>query len=111
MFPIDLKSDTVTRPSKAMRLAMAEAEVGDDVYCEDPTVNRLQEKSGGHDRKGCGPVPSLRHHGGTSWRCSLTAGGERGPSSASTATSTITREADSPPSEGCFLSRRTIPPA
>lgn len=45
MFPIDLKSDTVTRPSKAMRLAMAEAEVGDDVYCEDPTVNRLQEKA------------------------------------------------------------------
>ncbi|HPF85575.1 MAG TPA: beta-eliminating lyase-related protein, partial [Aminivibrio sp.] len=37
MFPIDLKSDTVTRPSKAMRQAMAEAEVGDDVYCEDPS--------------------------------------------------------------------------
>jgi len=45
MFPIDLKSDTVTRPSKAMRQAMCEAEVGDDVYCEDPTVNRLQEKA------------------------------------------------------------------
>lgn len=45
MFPIDLKSDTVTRPSKAMRQAMFEAEVGDDVYCEDPTVNRLQEKA------------------------------------------------------------------
>ncbi|HRX25703.1 MAG TPA: low-specificity L-threonine aldolase [Aminivibrio sp.] len=45
MFPIDLKSDTVTRPSKAMRQAMAEAEVGDDVYCEDPSVNRLQEKA------------------------------------------------------------------
>jgi threonine aldolase len=40
---IDLRSDTVTRPTPAMRRAMAEAEVGDDVYGEDPTVNRLQE--------------------------------------------------------------------
>jgi threonine aldolase len=40
--PIDLRSDTVTRPSPAMRRAMAEAEVGDDVKGEDPTVNRLQ---------------------------------------------------------------------
>lgn len=42
MEPIDLRSDTVTRPSPAMRKAMAEAEVGDDVYGEDPTVNRLE---------------------------------------------------------------------
>jgi threonine aldolase len=42
---IDLRSDTVTRPSAAMRRAMAEAEVGDDVYLEDPTVNRLQERA------------------------------------------------------------------
>jgi threonine aldolase len=41
---IDLRSDTVTRPSAAMREAMARAEVGDDVYGEDPTVNRLQER-------------------------------------------------------------------
>lgn len=40
---IDLRSDTVTHPTPAMRRAMAEAEVGDDVYGEDPTVNRLQE--------------------------------------------------------------------
>src|SRR5512139_2336107 len=40
---IDLRSDTVTRPTPAMRQAMAQAEVGDDVYGEDPTVNRLQE--------------------------------------------------------------------
>ncbi len=40
--PIDLRSDTVTVPSEAMRQAMAAAEVGDDVYGEDPTVNRLQ---------------------------------------------------------------------
>ncbi len=39
---IDLRSDTVTQPSQAMRQAMAAAEVGDDVYGEDPTVNRLQ---------------------------------------------------------------------
>lgn len=41
---IDLRSDTVTRPSPEMRRAMAEAEVGDDVFGDDPTVNRLQEK-------------------------------------------------------------------
>jgi threonine aldolase len=41
---IDLRSDTVTKPSPEMRRAMAEAEVGDDVYGEDPTVNRLQER-------------------------------------------------------------------
>ena len=40
---IDLRSDTVTKPSPAMREAMAHAEVGDDVFGEDPTVNRLQE--------------------------------------------------------------------
>jgi len=41
---IDLRSDTVTKPTPAMRKAMAEAEVGDDVFGEDPTVNALQEK-------------------------------------------------------------------
>lgn len=40
--PIDLRSDTVTKPTPAMRHAMASAEVGDDVYSEDPTVNRLE---------------------------------------------------------------------
>jgi threonine aldolase len=42
---IDLRSDTVTTPTPAMRRAMAEAEVGDDVYGEDPTINRLQERA------------------------------------------------------------------
>jgi threonine aldolase len=42
---IDLRSDTVTRPTLAMRQAMAEAEVGDDVYGEDPTVNRLERRA------------------------------------------------------------------
>jgi threonine aldolase len=41
--PIDLRSDTVTRPSPEMRRAMAEAEVGDDVFGDDPTVLRLQD--------------------------------------------------------------------
>lgn len=45
MRPIDLRSDTVTRPSAAMRAAMAAAEVGDDVYGEDPTVNRLEAEA------------------------------------------------------------------
>jgi threonine aldolase len=42
---IDLRSDTVTRPTPEMRRAMMEAEVGDDVYGEDPTVNRLEERA------------------------------------------------------------------
>lgn len=42
---IDLRSDTVTRPTAKMRKAMAEAEVGDDVYGEDPTINRLEARA------------------------------------------------------------------
>jgi threonine aldolase len=42
---IDLRSDTVTKPTPAMRAAMAAAEVGDDVYMEDPTVNRLEKRA------------------------------------------------------------------
>jgi threonine aldolase len=42
---IDLRSDTVTKPSPEMRRAMAEAEVGDDVFMEDPTINNLQERA------------------------------------------------------------------
>jgi threonine aldolase len=42
---IDLRSDTVTRPTPAMRRAMAEAEVGDDVYGEDPTINLLEQRA------------------------------------------------------------------
>ena len=47
MIEIDLRSDTVTRPTPAMRRAMAEAEVGDDVYGEDPTVRALEERVAG----------------------------------------------------------------
>ena len=43
--PVDLRSDTVTRPTPEMRRAMAEAEVGDDVYGEDPTINRLEHRA------------------------------------------------------------------
>lgn len=42
---IDLRSDTVTKPTPEMRRAMAEAEVGDDVYGEDPTINRLEQRA------------------------------------------------------------------
>lgn len=42
---VDLRSDTVTRPSAGMRRAIAEAEVGDDVFGDDPTVNRLQQQA------------------------------------------------------------------
>lgn len=42
---VDLRSDTVTKPTLEMRRAMAEAEVGDDVYGEDPTINRLQQRA------------------------------------------------------------------
>lgn len=45
MPPIDLRSDTVTRPTPGMRAAMMAADVGDDVYGEDPTVNRLEAHS------------------------------------------------------------------
>src|ERR671938_1851419 len=44
---IDLRSDTMTTPTPEMRRAMADAEVGDDVYGEDPTVNRLQSLAAG----------------------------------------------------------------
>lgn len=49
--PVDVRSDTVTRPTNAMRKAMAEAEVGDDWYGDDPTVNRLEERCAELTRK------------------------------------------------------------
>ncbi|MCA9543948.1 MAG: threonine aldolase family protein, partial [Myxococcales bacterium] len=52
MAPVDLRSDTVTRPSPEMRAAMAAAEVGDDVFGEDPTVQALEARAAdwvGHD--------------------------------------------------------------
>jgi threonine aldolase len=51
MNTIDLRSDTVTQPTSQMRKAMAQAEVGDDVYGEDPTVNRLQQLAASMLRK------------------------------------------------------------
>ena len=51
---VDLRSDTVTKPTPEMRRAMAEAEVGDDVFGEDPTVNRLQEMAAERlDKEAC----------------------------------------------------------
>ena len=45
--PVDLRSDTLTMPTPEMRRAMADAELGDDVFGEDPSVNRLQERAAG----------------------------------------------------------------
>jgi threonine aldolase len=45
MKPIDLRSDTITQPVAAMKQAMFAAELGDDVYGEDPTVNMLEKKA------------------------------------------------------------------
>ena len=59
---IDLRSDTVTKPSQAMRDAMAKAEVGDDVYGDDPTVNSLEERVAamfGHEAGLFSPTGSL----------------------------------------------------
>ena len=59
---IDLRSDTLTRPTEAMRAAMARAEVGDDVYAEDPTVNALEERVAelfGHEAALFTPTGSL----------------------------------------------------
>ena len=58
---IDLRSDTVTKPSAEMRQAMAEAEVGDDVFAEDPTVNRLQEKVAAMAEPTGAPRPFEKH--------------------------------------------------
>ncbi len=59
MHIVDLRSDTVTKPTPGMRKAMAEAEVGDDVFGEDPTVNRLEEMAAGRLGKAAGLfVPS-----------------------------------------------------
>src|SRR5208283_720505 len=56
---IDLRSDTVTKPTEEMRRAMANAEVGDDVYGEDPTVNRLEQRAAEiFDREAAIFVPS-----------------------------------------------------
>lgn len=59
MSPVDLRSDTVTQPTAAMRAAMAAAPVGDDVMGEDPTINRLQEMAAARMGKEAGLfVPS-----------------------------------------------------
>ena len=54
---IDLRSDTLTQPTEEMRQAMANAEVGDDVYGEDPSINKLQERAAEMLGKEAGLVP------------------------------------------------------
>ena len=60
---IDLRSDTVTLPTPAMREAIARAALGDDVYREDPTVNRLEEMAAGIDRQAGRPAGGQRYDG------------------------------------------------
>ena len=60
---IDLRSDTVTRPTPQMRAAMAAAEVGDDVYGEDPTINRLQEMAAERMGKEAGSIRPIGDNG------------------------------------------------
>ena len=62
-FRVDLRSDTVTKPSAAMRKAMAEAEVGDDWFGDDPTVNRLQERAAEITGKEAALYVPRRHDG------------------------------------------------
>ena len=74
---VDLRSDTVTRPSAQMRRAMADAEVGDDVYGEDPTVNALEQRVAdllGHEAGLFVPSGSLGNQLGI--RTLVPAGGE-----------------------------------
>ena len=63
VMPVDLRSDTVTRPTAAMRAAMADAEVGDDVYGEDPTVNRLEQCAAAIIGKEAALFVAQRHNG------------------------------------------------
>ena len=60
---IDLRSDTVTKPTPEMRSAMASAEVGDDVYGDDPTINRLQERAADMFEKEARALYAKRHDG------------------------------------------------
>ncbi len=69
---IDLRSDTVTRPTAGMRAAMAAAEVGDDVYGEDPTINALQERVAalfGHEAALFTPTGSMANQIGLQLLC------------------------------------------
>ena len=60
---VDLRSDTVTQPTPAMRRAMADAEVGDDGYGEDPTVARLEERFAAFVGKDAAVVRAVGHDG------------------------------------------------
>ena len=83
---VDLRSDTVTRPTPEMRRAMAEAEVGDDGYGDDPTVNELEEAyaaARGQARGDVRPVGDDGEPGGARVRCARP-GASPSPAAAST---------------------------
>ena len=90
---IDLRSDTVTKPTPAMRAAMAAAEVGDDVFGEDPTVAALEDADRRDARQGSGAVRPLGHDGQPARRARPLPAGRRVPLRSRTATSTTTSRA------------------
>ena len=91
MKTIDLRSDTVTRPTPAMRRAMAEAEVGDNFYGDDPTVRRLEEQAAALLGKPAAMLVLSGTMGNLATRCCLP----------TIATSISTRAAAWLPSPGC----------
>ena len=90
---VDLRSDTVTRPTPGMRAAMQAAEVGDDVFHEDPTVNRLEERVAAAARQGGGPVRPVGHDVEPDLPSRPTPSPATSCSATSIATSTTTRPA------------------
>ena len=103
--PVDLRSDTFTTPDAAMRRVMADAEVGDDVWGEDPTVRRLEEDMAGRLGKEAAVfVPS-----GTMGNLGLTGGSDPRPVTRSSSTASHTwwptRPAGLGPSPACILPR------
>ncbi len=98
---VDLRSDTVTRPSDGMRQAMAQAEVGDDVFGEDPTVRRLEAAGRGTAGTRSGAVRAHRHDGQPDRRSSrMTSPGQRRARWTGAPTSTATSWAPWRPGPG-----------
>ena len=95
---LDFRSDTVTKPTPAMRAAMAAAEVGDDVFGEDPTVHALQAADRRHAGQGGGPVRPLGHDVEPDRRARALRARATSSSARPAATSTTTSRAPTPSS-------------
>ena len=84
---VDLRSDTVTQPTPEMRRAMADADVGDDGYGEDPTVTALEETYAARVGQAGGALRPLRGPWPTRWPCASSARPARSSSPAAASTS------------------------